>query len=406
MTQENYPSQMRLHIGIFGNTNSGKSSLMNTITNQNKSIVSKQKGTTTDPVRKAIELKDIGPVIFIDTAGFADKTEIGKMRIDKTMDILYQADIAICVFSPNDFEKKCNFEWAEKIVSLNKPFIPVLNKIDKIDPLKINEYVQNIRHILNKNVVLFSSFLDNNNELFNEIKKIVPKDFFINDFTKQLCKKKDSVLLVMPQDIQAPKGRLILPQVQILRELLDKNCLISCCTEKSFSTILKIFYNPPRLIITDSQIFKEIYKEKPKESLITSFSILMAANKGDINLFLSAAKKIKDLNNNSKVLIAEACTHTPTEEDIGRVKIPNLLKKIYPKIKIDFVRGIDFPSTFTKENGELQYDFVIHCGSCMFNSQYVKTRQQIAQFNNVPMTNYGLAIAALTGILDDIAIPE
>src|SRR5574344_2126458 len=284
MSMEDTPRSSRLHIGIFGRTNSGKSSLLNALTNQEFAVVSDVAGTTTDPVYKTMEIHGIGPVVFIDTAGFDDKSELGKKRIEKTEDAASKTDVALVVFSPEGITgKDADFSeehaWLSLLQQKKIPTICVLNKCDTLSPSAKQNILSLITAAAHEQPVCVSAKDKTGMDLIKEavIRKI-PADFMERTFTGNLCSEGDSVLLVMPQDIQAPKGRLILPQVQILRELLDKNCLISCCTEKSFSTILKTFYNPPRLIITDSQIFKEIYKEKPKESLITSFSILMAAN--------------------------------------------------------------------------------------------------------------------------------
>lgn len=220
-----------------------------------------------------------------------------------------------------------------------------------------------------------------------------------------LCAAGDLVLLVMPQDIQAPKGRLILPQVQVLRDLLDKKCVVASCTADMFEQTLRTLAAPPKLIVIDSQVFPLVNSLRPKECALTSFSVLMAAAKGKINLFKEGAAAIKNLRSNSRVLIAEACAHVPQDEDIGRIKIPRMLKKIAPDIKIDFVRGTDFPDSLADENGKPRYDLIIHCGACMFNRAYVLHRQALAEAAGIPMTNYGIAIAQISGILDEVVLP-
>ena len=237
-------------------------------------------------------------------------------------------------------------------------------------------------------------------QIKQELLRKVPEDFQKLTLTQNLCKEDDVVLLVMPQDIQAPKGRLILPQVQIIRELLDKKCSVISCTTDKFVHTLNLLKNPPTLIITDSQVFKFVYENKPSESKLTSFSVLLAANKGDINQFVEGAKQISKLTEKSKVLIAEACTHAPLTEDIGTVKIPNMLKKfVGSEISITHVNGNDFPKDLS------QFDLIIHCGACMFNRSYVLSRQNQAELSKIPMTNYGIAIAYMTGIMDKIQIP-
>ena len=396
----------RLHIGIFGNTNSGKSSLMNMLVGQEFSIVSEISGTTTDSVQKSMELPDIGPAVFIDTAGFNDKTELGKKRLAKTYDALAKCDVLIAVISSEELtgadaagasEKILQTEGFQKLIQSSKPIIWVITKAKTDEQAALQKIA-----LFKNNLPLFvDSAADKNIEakkaIFSAIKNRIPDDFYSASLTDNYCKPGDNVLLVMPQDSQAPKGRLILPQVQTIRDLLDRKVCIHCCTQNTFLQTIESLKNPPDLIITDSQIFPFVNDNKPASSKLTSFSILMAAYKGDIELFVQGAKAIQKLNDNSRVLIAEACTHAPASEDIGTVKIPAMLKKIAPKIQIDFVRGTDFPET----SAELKkYDLIIHCGACMFNKPYVVQRQQNAKTAAVPMTNYGVAIAELNGILD------
>ena len=396
----------RLHIGIFGNTNSGKSSLMNMLVGQEFSIVSEISGTTTDSVQKSMELPDIGPAVFIDTAGFNDKTELGKKRLAKTYDALAKCDVLIAVISSEELtgadaagasEKILQTEGFQKLIQSSKPIIWVITKAKTDEQAALQKIA-----LFKNNLPLFvDSAADKNIEakkaIFSAIKNRIPDDFYGVSLTENYCKPGDNVLLVMPQDSQAPKGRLILPQVQTIRDLLDRKVCIHCCTQNTFLQTIESLKNPPDLIITDSQIFPFVNDNKPASSKLTSFSILMAAYKGDIELFVQGAKAIQKLNDNSRVLIAEACTHAPASEDIGTVKIPAMLKKIAPKIQIDFVRGTDFPET----SAELKkYDLIIHCGACMFNKPYVVQRQQNAKTAAVPMTNYGVAIAELNGILD------
>lgn len=396
----------RLHIGIFGNTNSGKSSLMNMLVGQEFSIVSEVSGTTTDSVQKSMELPGIGPAVFIDTAGFNDKTELGKKRLAKTYDALAKCDVLIAVISSEELtgadaagasEKILQTEGFQKLIQSRKPIIWVITKAKTDEQAALQKIA-----LFKNNLPLFvDSAADKNIEakkaIFSAIKNRIPDDFYGASLTENYCKPGDNVLLVMPQDSQAPKGRLILPQVQTIRDLLDRKVCIHCCTQNTFLQTIESLKNPPDLIITDSQIFPFVNDNKPASSKLTSFSILMAAYKGDIELFVQGAKAIQKLNDNSRVLIAEACTHAPASEDIGTVKIPAMLKKIAPKIQIDFVRGTDFPET----SAELKkYDLIIHCGACMFNKPYVVQRQQNAKAAAVPMTNYGVAIAELNGILD------
>ncbi len=368
----------RLHIGIFGSVNAGKSTVFNLLTGQNYSIVSDLRGTTTDSVSKAMEIRGIGPVVLIDTAGFDDTSELGKKREEKTWESFSKCDIAIVIIA-SETDEKAN--WYKKIAGSKKPLVKINRKELAIEGDFSSEQNRTVRETL-----------------IEKIRGAVPVDFGAPDFTEGLCVARQNVMLVMPQDIQAPKGRLILPQVQIIRELLDKGCYIHCCTKENFVTALEQLKSPPELIITDSQLFNFVYEHKSKESKLTSFSILMAANKGNIKEFVNAAEQIKKLNNNSRVLIAEACTHSPTKEDIGREKIPAMLKKLAPEIKIDFARGVDFP--------QKNYDLIIHCGACMFNRAFMLDRQNQAIKNKTPMTNYGIFIAAFNGILDKVVIPK
>ena len=394
------PDSLKLQIGIFGVANSGKSSLLNFLTNQEFSIVSDVAGTTADPVRKTMELPGAGPCIFIDTAGFGDGTELGSLREEKTVESLKRSDIAIAVFSADTM---ADTGWYEKIAKTGKPVVPVLTKYQKSDS-NIEEKIQKLTG--KTPVPVNTKEQIGKQELLDAIIKAIPKDFNNRMVTANLCKEGDCVLLVMPQDIQAPRGRLILPQVQVIRELLDKKCSVMSCTTDMFVQTLSLMKDAPNLIITDSQVVKYVYDNKPQASPLTTFSILMAANKGDIKAFKDGAEAIKTLKSGSKVLIAEACTHSPMEEDIGRVKIPRMLKKLVPDITIDFVRGTDFPNKLLDENGNKKYDLIIHCGACMFNRTYMLQRQKEAASAGIPTTNYGVFISAFNNILDKVQIPE
>ncbi len=386
----------RLYIGIFGNTNSGKSSLMNMLIGQSFSIVSDVSGTTTDCVQKNMELPGVGPCVFIDTAGFDDESELGKQRIAKTYDVLAKCDLILAVISgEEDVEAATQSEGFQKLIQSGKPLVWTITKAGTGTLCK--ERLTNLEQFQNNPVVFVDSITGKNKDkLIQAIKEKVPADFlemFQSSLTGKYCNPGDNVLLVMPQDIQAPKGRLILPQVQTIRDLLDRKVLVHCCTQDTFLQTIESLKNPPDLIITDSQIFSFVSQNKPAASKLTSFSIMMAAHKGNIELFMKGAQAIKQLTDSSIVLIAEACTHVPATEDIGTVKIPKMLRKIAPNIQIDFVRGTDFPSTADEIK---KYDLIIHCGACMFNRAYMLGRQAIAEEADVPMTNYGVAIASIT----------
>ena len=394
MNLNNTPSANRLHIALIGRRNSGKSSLINALTGQDTALVSDIPGTTTDPVSKAIELHGIGPCVLIDTPGFDDEGTLGEMRIERTLKAIERTDIALLLCEEKDLQMEK--EWMQQLKAKNIPVILILNKAD------IRENVSSIvAHIENelqqKPLVVSAQKAKGLEDIRLGILEKLPQDFEQPSITGDLVEENDLVLLVMPQDIQAPKGRLILPQVQTMRELLDKKCLIMSCTTDKLSQTLQALAYPPKLIITDSQVFKTVYEQKPAESMLTSFSVLMAGYKGDIRQFIEGASAIDSLTESSRVLIAEACAHAPMTEDIGRVKIPRLLrKKIGEGLHIDMVSGSDFPKDLSS------YDLIIHCGACMFNRKHVMNRLERASAQQVPMTNYGITLAHLMGILDKI----
>lgn len=394
MSLQDTPRSNRTHIALFGKRNSGKSSLINAITGQEVSVVSDVAGTTTDPVYKSMEIHGIGPCVFIDTAGFDDEGELGNLRVKQTLKATERTDIAIMVCTDDNIEEE--LRWQKVLTAKNTPVIWVLNKADILD--NKTETALAIEKKCGTKPVIASTLTK---EGIDEIRKALienqPDNSSDNSIIGNLAGENDTVLLVMPQDIQAPKGRLILPQVQTLRELLDKKCLVMSCTTDKLEAMLKAMANPPKLIITDSQVFKTVFELKPKESILTSFSVLFAKHKGDIDYFVEGARTIGKLNNNSKVLIAEACTHAPLTEDIGREKIPAMLRKRFGNdIHIDMVSGHDFPENLDG------YDLVIHCGACMFNRKFMMSRVAKAKEQNIPMTNYGVTIAYIQGILDYI----
>ena len=394
MSLNNTPSANRLHIALFGRRNSGKSSLINALTGQDTALVSNIPGTTTDPVSKAMELHGIGPCVLIDTPGFDDEGALGERRIERTLKAIERTDIALLLCEEKDLqmEKK----WMQQLKAKNIPTILILNKADIRE--NVSSIVAHIESELQqKPIVVSAQKAKGLEDIRLGILEKLPQDFEQPSITGDLVSENDLVLLVMPQDIQAPKGRLILPQVQTMRELLDKKCLIMSCTTDKLSQTLQALARPPKLIITDSQVFKTVYEQKPAESLLTSFSVLMAGYKGDIRQFIEGASAIDSLTESSRVLIAEACAHAPMTEDIGRVKIPRLLRqKIGEGLHIDMVSGSDFPKDLSG------YDLIIHCGACMFNRKHVMNRLEQASTQQVPMTNYGITLAHLMGILDKI----
>ena len=397
------PNANRLHIALFGKRNSGKSSLINALTGQDTALVSDTPGTTTDSVQKAMEIHGIGPCLFIDTPGFDDEGELGNRRIERTWKAVEKTDIALLLCAGGssaeetgepDFTEELH--WLEQLKAKNIPTILLINKAD----IRKNtaSLAIRIKETFGSQPIPVSAKEKTGIELIRQaILEKLPEDFDHQSITGSLVTEGDLVLLVMPQDIQAPKGRLILPQVQTMRELLDKKCLIMSCTTDKLQETLQALSRPPKLIITDSQVFKTVYEQKPEESRLTSFSVLFAGYKGDIRYYVKSASAIGSLTESSRVLIAEACTHAPLSEDIGRVKLPHLLRKrIGEKLSIDIVAGTDFPQDLTP------YSLVIHCGACMFNRKYVLNRIERARLQNVPMTNYGVAIAFLNGILNQI----
>ncbi len=388
------PNSNRLHIILIGRRNCGKSSMINALTGQEVALVSDIAGTTTDPVSKAMEIHGIGPCLFVDTAGYDDQGVLGLQRVERTMKALEKADIAL-LFIGNDVEQ--DKQWLDRLAEKKIPVITILNKVDLITD--VEKRVTDIESQTGKRPIPVSALQKKGiSEVRQAIIRSLPEDFDAQTITGSLVTEGDLVLLVMPQDIQAPKGRLILPQVQTIRELLDKKCMVMSCTTDQLSPTLKALAYPPKLIITDSQVFKTVYEQKPEQSKLTSFSVLFAALKGDIQYFVDSAAKIGQLTSLSRVLIAEACTHAPLSEDIGRVKIPRLLRKrIGETLRIDMVAGSDFPDDLSS------YDLVIHCGACMFNRKYVLGRVEQARSQQVPMTNYGITIAWLNGILDNIS---
>ena len=369
----------RVHIGIFGDTNSGKSTLLNLLSGQSASLVSEVRGTTTDPVYKPMEIQGVGASTLIDTAGFEDDSELGAKRMKRTSKVLDECDIYIYV----ERDEK-NKRLLGALAARKKPLIKVFNG-SQLGDASVNTRIPDGYIAFDKGAVL---------EAIREAAKDVSGD---RPLLEGLLSGGESVLLVMPQDIQAPKGRLILPQVQTMRALLDLGCSITSCKTEDMKRTLDLLKEPPALIITDSQVFAEVYALKPRESNITSFSILMARSKGDIDELVRGAAAIDALNENSRVLISEACTHAPLEEDIGRVKIPALLRKKYGNMSIDFSRGLDFPE-------ELDYDLIIMCGSCMFNRAHVLSRIEKARAAGVLVTNYGVTISKLKGIIDKVEL--
>lgn len=447
MSLNNTPRAGRLHIGIFGRRNAGKSSLINALTGQNLAIVSDTPGTTADPVYKSMELHPIGPVVFIDTAGFDDEGELGELRTAKTASVIDRTDVAILVIDGSKLLHNDGAEspaadgsvlpgyaacsalpdapqakdpdprdlaWLSRLEEAGIPIITVLNKIDAADQTDLSGADLSGNDAFASAIPVSAKTCEGIEALRTAIVNAVPEEYMEENLLGDLLEDSSLVLLVMPQDIQAPKGRLILPQVQTLRALLDRKCQVMSTTADGLSQALQSLRRAPDLIITDSQCFDLVYQKKPEQSALTSFSILMAAAKGDIDVFLDGVKAIDtELQNTGaessgtestgpfRVLIAEACTHVPQNEDIGTVKIPRLLQKQFgDRVVITNVRGNDFPDVESLR----QYDLIIHCGACMFNRRHVLSRIASAREAGVPITNYGIFLAKMAGILDKVSL--
>ena len=395
------PRGNRVHITIYGRTNAGKSSLINKITNQSISLVSETRGTTTDPVYKAMELLPIGPVVFIDTAGIDDTTELGELRVKKTKEILNKMDIALLLISTEvvleNQELNYEKEWIREIKKREKPFIVILNKVDLVSVEKLQEIEEKVKRELGCEISKVTTSREESiqtikNKIIEYAPKIVVEEKLIGD----KIKIGDKILLVAPQDIQAPKGRLILPQVQVIRDILDNGGIPTVVTLDNLKEGLAIFQWKPDLVITDSQVFKTVDEILDKEVPLTSFSIIMARAKGDLETLYRGAKRINSLKEGDRVLIAEACTHHQLKGDIAREKLPMLLQKKAGRLEIDNCSGKDFPEDISK------YSLVIHCGSCMLNRAETISRLGECSNKEIPITNFGMAIAEINGILDRV----
>ena len=392
------PRSIRLHIAIFGKRNAGKSSLINAITNQELAVVSKVPGTTTDPVYKSMEISPIGPVTLIDTAGIDDEGELGELRVKKTMQVLAKTDLLVLAIASTE---EAN-QWDEAITAeAKKRCIPVVGVITKQD---LEHDTQVIKEWLEDRSIPFCSVNSLTREGIDELKSLIiknsPKDFMPSTILGDLLEPEDTIVLVAPVDAGAPKSRLILPQVQVIRDALDAGACVTVVREHELEAALKNFIRPPKLVITDSQVFGMVSKLVPPEVPLTSFSILFARYKGNLREFLNGIKVLELLNPGDKVLIAEACTHYPSHEDIGRVKIPNWLeKKVGGKLDFKWVVGGDFPEDLPS------YMLVVHCGACMINRAEVLDRLDKCKEAGVPVVNYGMLIAYINGILERVVAP-
>lgn len=383
----------RIHIGIFGKVNSGKSSLINLLAAREVSIVSDREGTTTDSVYKSMEFLGLGSVTIMDTPGVCDKSFLGKLREQRLERDIEKADIAIILFSDSDIGREL-----ELIKKLKKSkILLVINKVDILSAQEKENIYKNLKDLPFKIIETSTKEKNGIEELKKELVKLKPEEAPL--IFDGLVKKGDRVLLIMPQDIAAPKKRLILPQVESIRELLDREALLYIAKVENMEDMLSSLKEAPDLIVTDSQVFQDVYKLKPEKSKLTSFSVLFAKMKGDIDAYIKGTEVFSKIDENSKILIAECCTHAPLSEDIGRVKIPNMLKKKYGEnLQVDFQSGASLPKDIEK------YDLIIQCGGCMLTRNNILNRIEKAKVLNVPITNYGLTIAYFKKILDKITI--
>lgn len=385
MNQVATPSSERLHIGFFGMRNAGKSSIVNAITNQNISIVSDIKGTTTDPVKKAMEILPLGPVVIIDTPGFDDEGTLGQLRKEKTSDILNKTDIAVLVIDSTVGISNGDKELIALFESKKIPFLKVYNKADKTE----SDYNATDDSLLvsaqtGKNIDKLKTVLSELSKSKNKAKPLID----------DLIKKGDLIVLVTPIDESAPKGRLILPQQLTLRNILDNNCTAVVCKETELEDTLEKFSKKPDLVITDSQVFDYVSKVLPDDVKLTSFSIVFARYKGDLIELVKGAAALEKLSDGDRVLISEGCTHHRQCNDIGTVKMPTWIRNFTGKnINFEFTSGGEFTKTPDK------YRLIVHCGGCMLNEKEMKNRIELCSEYGIPIVNYGIAIAHMHGIL-------
>lgn len=387
---------LRLHIGIFGKTNVGKSAFLNRITNQDISIVSEIAGTTTDVVEKSMELLPVGAVVFLDTAGINDTTALGKERIEKTMKVINRTDVAVIICDYKGFDEY-EIGLVKKFEELKIPFMVVVNKSD-VEEIS-DAALEKIKSVVGENTPILKTSATSDKEIVFKFKaklvKMLPEDFVNSPkIVGGLVPPKSTVILVIPIDKEAPKGRIILPQVQTIRDLLDSDCLSYSVKVSELAEAINNLKESPALVVTDSQAFREVSQIVPENIPLTSFSILFARLKGDLKAFAEGAKAIDELKDGDKVLILESCTHHAIEDDIGRVKIPNLLlKKTGKNLVIDNYAGHDLPDIS-------KYNLIIHCGACMTNRREVLSRILLANEKGIPITNYGMTISYCLGIMD------
>ena len=391
MSLQNTPSSERLHIGFFGMRNAGKSSIVNAVTNQQLSVVSDVKGTTTDPVKKAMELLPLGPVVIIDTPGLDDEGTLGEMRVQKAKEVLSFTDIAVVVIDAQKGKSSQDIELIDAIKERKLPYIIAYNKADLLsETKKANDNEIYVSATTKENINALKDMLSNLSEKNKNEKPLI----------SDLLTEGDLVVLVIPIDKAAPKGRLILPQQLVMRDILDHHCMCICCQDTELKNTLSMLSQKPKLIITDSQAFGKVAKDTPDDILMTSFSIIMARYKGDLSALVKGAKALENIKDNDKILIAEGCTHHRQCNDIGSVKMPKWIENFTnSKPQYEFSSGASFPDNLN------EYSLIVHCGGCMLNEKEMKNRMIKTDAINVPIVNYGVAIAHMHGILKRSLLP-
>lgn len=399
MSLNKTPRGDRVHIALFGKRNAGKSSIINAITNQDIALVSSVKGTTTDPVYKAMEILPIGPVVIVDTAGLDDKGELGELRKKKTLDVLNKTDLALLIVDAEigvtEFEKNILNNIKEK----NIPIVGIINKTD-VAPLTKEELTKMEKDLSLKLIPVSAIKKEGIEEVKNEIIKKLPDEDSKYKLVGDIIEPGDFVVLVVPIDNAAPKGRLILPQQQVLRDILDNDAISIVTKEYTLKETLKNIGKKPKIVITDSQVFQKVSEETPEDIMLTSFSILFARYKGDLVKLIEGAKKLETLKDGDKILIAEGCTHHRQSDDIGTVKIPKWIREYTGKdVKFEFSSGFRYPSNLT------DYALIVHCGGCMLNRREMQYRVKIAADRDIPIVNYGVLIAYVKGILKRVTEP-
>ena len=396
MSLNTTPSSERIHIGFFGRTNAGKSSLVNAITGQQISLVSEVKGTTTDPIKKAMELLPLGPVVLIDTPGLDDSSELGELREKRTKEIFSRIHMAVLVIDAREGITEIEMQLEERLKQMHIPYLVVYNKKDLLEVKSGGPETDSIEQDKEEkdNKIYISTLTGENIELLKEKIGSVKLDREEKKLVADLLEPGDHVVLVIPIDKAAPKGRLILPQQQTIRDILDAGCTLSVCQPENMRETLELLRKPPKLVITDSQVFSVVKEMVPANIMLTSFSILFARYKGNLESTVKGAYRIEELKDGDKILISEGCTHHRQCGDIGTEKLPKwILKYTGKEIDFEFTSGGDFPEKLE------EYKLIIHCGACMLNEKQMQERIMLAKEQNIPMTNYGITIAYLNGIL-------